>query len=90
MSARAVYSLAFSPHGNILFAAHGDNTIRLWDVASKQQRLRLRGHTCAVHSLGLARGGSLLLSGDRYGTMRRWLAALPGQVTDTSISWNDL
>jgi eukaryotic-like serine/threonine-protein kinase len=84
MSARTVYSLVFSPHGNILFAAHGDNTIRLWDVASGQQRLRLRGHTYAVHSLGLASDGCLLLSGDRYGTIRLWRAAYPERMDKTA------
>jgi len=91
MSARSVYALAFSPKdGNILFAAHGDNTVRLWDVASEQQRLRLRGHAFAVESLRLSLDGRTLLSGDRYGTVRLWRAASQEQVAGTGGWWEEL
>ena len=46
-----VLSVAFSPDGTTLASGAADNTIRLWDVASGQERRRLEGHTSqGVHS----------------------------------------
>jgi WD40 repeat protein len=87
MAARTVYSLRFSWDGTTLFAAHGDNTVRLWDPATGQQRLALAGHTCAVHALALSRDGNTLWSLDRYGTVRVWRAASQDEVEATPLAW---
>jgi WD40 repeat protein/serine/threonine protein kinase len=87
MAARSVYSVTFSSDGTTLFAAHGDNAVRLWDVASGHQRLALLGHTCAVHALALSSDENTLVSVDRYGTARLWRAACLEEVEALRTSW---
>jgi len=72
MKARNVYAVDFSTDGKVLFAAHGDNRVRVWDVATGMQRLSLAGHTCAVQAVAISPDGNTLASADRYGTVRMW------------------
>src|SRR5262245_30688950 len=43
-----VNSIAFSPDGTTLAVGGGDNTVRLWDVASGEQGAVLHGHIRSV------------------------------------------
>jgi WD40 repeat protein len=43
-----VYDVAWSPDGSALASANSDNTVRVWDVASGEERRTLKGHTDAV------------------------------------------
>ena len=52
-----VYGLAFSPDGTRLAIGSGDNTIRLWDVASRQEVCQLRGHDSYVHAIAFSPDG---------------------------------
>ena len=53
-----VYSVAFSPDGTRLAAGCRDNTIRLIDVAHRQQVAELRGHTDYVHAVAWSPDGT--------------------------------
>jgi WD40 repeat protein len=46
-----VFGVAFSPNGARLATGCRDNTIRLIDVARRQQVAELRGHTDYVHAV---------------------------------------
>ena len=68
-----VFGVAFSPDGTRLAAACIDNTIRLFDVARRQQVAELRGHTDYVHAIAWSPDGTRLLSGSGdYFTVRIW------------------
>ena len=41
-----------------------DNTVRIWDVATKQQVAELKGHTRAVTSVAFDSSGKYLASGE--------------------------
>jgi WD40 repeat protein len=67
-----IYGVAFSPDGTRLAAGCRDNTIRLIDVARRQQVAELRGHTDYVHSVGWSPDGTRLVSGSGDYTVRVW------------------
>src|ERR1019366_354564 len=64
--------VAVAPDGSWL--ATGDNgTVRVWDVATGQQRSALSGHTGWVNAVAVAPDGSwLATSGDDDGTVEVW------------------
>src|ERR1035441_9179646 len=67
-----VGAVAVAPDGSWL--ATGDNgTVRVWDVATGQQRSALSGHTGWVNAVAVAPDGSwLATSGDDDGTVEVW------------------
>jgi len=72
-----VYSVAFNPDSTRLAAGCRDNTVRLFDVASRQQVAELRGHTDYVHAVAWSPDGTRLVSGSGDFTVRVWDALSP-------------
>lgn len=72
----AVYSVAYSPDGTIIASAGADNTIRLWDVETRQAiGDPFIGHTLPINRLAFSPDGSLLASGSVDGSVRIWSVA---------------
>ena len=72
---KPVTDVAFSPEdGRTLATASDDGTIKLWNVATKQEMLTLQTHTTQVKSIAFSPdGNSLLTFGD--GKTLLWRAA---------------
>jgi WD40 repeat protein len=88
-----VYGLAFSPDGTRLAIGSGDNTIRLWDVASRQEVCQLRGHDSYVHAIAFSPDGTRLASASGDLTVRIWDTVPPSvraQRPDGSVSSSDM
>ena len=66
--------MAFSPDGRTLATGGDDATIKLWNLASRQQTASLRGHTGPVNALAFSQDGKLLASCSGDGTARLWRA----------------
>ena len=74
--------MAFSPDGQRLASASGDETVKVWDAATGQETLTLKGHTGAVKSVAFSPDGKRLASASCDQTVKVWDAAT-GQETLT-------
>ena len=81
-----VWAMAVSPDGGILASGAAildeskDTSVRLWDVASREEIATLKGHTGGVTSVAFSPDGALLAAGSRGGTILLWDVANRTQV----------
>jgi WD40 repeat protein/predicted ATPase/DNA-binding SARP family transcriptional activator len=67
-----IFSVAWSPDGEILASAGRDRTIWLWDARSGRAIRTLHGHTDDVEAIQFSPDGRRLLSASRDTTLRVW------------------
>ena len=69
---QGIAGLAFSPDGQRLAAAAGNNIVQVWDVTTGDEALVLHGHTDTVASVAFSPDGWRLASAGGDGTVRLW------------------
>jgi WD40 repeat protein len=68
-----VNAVAAAPDGSRLATGSSDGTVRIWDVATGQERAVLTGHRGRVHTVAVAPDGSwLATAGARDTRVRMW------------------
>ena len=67
-----VYSVAFSPDGQIIVSSSYDKTVRLWDLKGNSISQPLRGHRGWVTSVAFSPDGQIIVSGSYDNTVRLW------------------
>jgi WD40 repeat protein len=67
----SVFSVCFSPNGQLLASGGDDNTIRIWDVATGEVRQTFN-HLGPVYSVAFSPNGKTLVSGSRDTTVKIW------------------
>ena len=70
----AVESIAFSPDGTTLATGARDNTVRLWDIATRTT-IAILEHTGSVESITFSPDGTILAYGSRNRTVKLWNVA---------------
>jgi tRNA A-37 threonylcarbamoyl transferase component Bud32 len=68
----SVFSVAFSPDGRRLASGHYDGTVKVWDAASGQEILTLKGHTDRVASVAFSPDGRQIASASWDQTVKVW------------------
>ena len=66
--------MSFSPDGTTACfrGESSDDTVKLWDVATRTNIATLQGHTGRCHSVSFSPDGTLLASGSDDGTVKLW------------------
>ena len=82
-----VYSVAFSPDGSTLASWSGDNTVALWDVASRQQRATLKEHNVTFPAF--SPDGTMLAFGAQDGGILLWRPPAPSPQAEIDQSVTD-
>ncbi|WP_283136347.1 hypothetical protein [Rhizohabitans arisaemae] len=77
---RSVTSVAFSPDGKTLATGSHDETVVLWDVATRRQTASLAGHSGSVTSVAFSPDGRTLAVGGYPRTVRLWNVATRRQI----------
>ncbi|MEA5604515.1 serine/threonine-protein kinase [Nostoc sp. UHCC 0252] len=67
-----VNSVAFSPDGTILGSASDDKTIKLWNLASKEEIHTLEGHSNWIWAIAFSSDSKTLASGSADKTIKLW------------------
>jgi WD40 repeat protein/serine/threonine protein kinase len=67
-----VSAVVFSPNGRLLASASRDQTVKVWDAATGQERLTLRDHNDVVTDVAFSPDGRLLASAGWDSTVRLW------------------
>jgi WD40 repeat protein len=75
-----VYSISFSPNGQMLASGSEDRTVKLWSLDGRELRT-LFGHRDWVSSVSFSPNGQMLASGSGDGTVKLW--SLEGQELHT-------
>ncbi|WP_397570810.1 protein kinase [Schlesneria sp. T3-172] len=70
---KPVRSLAISKDGNHLASCGDDNTIRIWNIATREMEKQIRGHGSVVRSSSFLPDGHRLLSASHDRTIREWV-----------------
>ena len=90
-----VVSAAFSPDGQVLATASLDQTIKLWQFATRRELDTLKGHDSGVRTVTFSADGRRLASGGQDKTVRLWnrgpkpvMPALSGLAQWSPLIWS--
>ena len=76
-----VYTVAFSPDGQMLASGGDDNAVRLWNVADGSEREAFIEHNKSVTSVAFSPDGQRLASASLDGFVRLWYVSSERQRT---------
>ncbi|TFL01576.1 hypothetical protein BDV98DRAFT_548131 [Pterulicium gracile] len=67
-----VLSVAFSPDGTQVVSDSWDNSVRIWDASTGEEKHKLNGHTGTVYSVAFSSDGTQVVSGSSDNSLRIW------------------
>lgn len=67
-----VYGVDSNRDGSTVISCSTDQTVRVWDTLTGQQKFQLNGHTGAVHAIAMSPDETFAVSSGADGTLRLW------------------
>lgn len=67
-----VYGVDSNRDGSTIISCSTDQTVRVWDSLTGQQKFQLNGHTGAVHAVAMSPDETFAVSSGADGTLRLW------------------
>ena len=67
-----VYGVAVTHDGATVVSCSTDQTVRVWDTLTGQQKFQLNGHVGAIHAVALSPDETFAVSSGADGTLRLW------------------
>ena len=87
-----VYSTVFTPTNTHLLTSSDDTTLRLWDLASMENKVVYRGHTYPVWAADISQQSRYFASGSKDRTAKLWtfertypLRIFAGHTSDVDV-----
>jgi WD40 repeat protein/tRNA A-37 threonylcarbamoyl transferase component Bud32 len=85
-----VSTITVSPDGTKVLTGSSDETLRLWDTASGQEKKILSGHHAKILTAFFTPDGKRALSGAEDGTLRLWDLAEGKEISPTESEQHDV
>jgi len=67
-----VYGVAVTHDGSTVVSCSADQTVRVWDTTTGQQKFQLSGHVGPVHAVAMSPDETFAVSSGADGTLRLW------------------
>ncbi|MFM6843266.1 MAG: WD40 repeat domain-containing protein [Dolichospermum sp.] len=64
--------MAVTPDGKTVISGSDDQTIKIWDLGTGEEKLTFKGHSNSVNAIAVTPDGQTLISGSRDNTIKIW------------------
>jgi WD40 repeat protein/serine/threonine protein kinase len=85
----AIWTIAFSPNGTRLLTGSSGNTLTLWDAATGEAIVNLKGHSEGINSVVFSPDGKRIVSASADQTLIVWDATTGKPIGDPLIGHNE-